>query len=104
MLHNPSLIRDADAEAVQLMRAVAGWAAIASAAGVLVAVGTLVHLGILLGDRGLEADANGTSGYTTTAETIVLIGSFIAIPLLGVLGVTSLVCWIARYRADRASD
>jgi hypothetical protein len=86
------------------MRAVAGWAAIASAAGVLVAVGTLVYLGILLGDRGLEADANGTSGYTTTIETTLLIGSVIAIPLLGVLGATSLAFWIARYRADRASN
>ncbi|AQX81029.1 hypothetical protein BWO91_14565 [Plantibacter flavus] len=86
------------------MRALAGGAAIASAAGVLTAVGTLIYLGIILGDRGLTADANGTSGYTTATETTLLIGSFIAIPLLGVLGATSLVFWIARYRADRTSN
>lgn len=86
------------------MRTLAGWAAIASAAGVLSAIGTLAYLGIILGDRGLEADANGTSGYTTTTETTLLLGSVIAIPLLGILGATSLVFWIAWHRAGRASN
>lgn len=51
----------------------------------------VIYLVILLGDRGLEADANGTAGYTSPVEAIGLIGGAISVPLFLAIAITFLV-------------
>lgn len=52
----------------------------------IASLASLVYLWIILGERGLEADANGTAGYTTTSEV-----------LLGGLAILGLGCSVVMY-------
>ncbi len=56
----------------------------------------VLYLVILLGDRGLEADANGTAGYTSPVEAIGLVGGAIAVPLFLGIAITLLVICLRR--------
>ena len=72
--------------------AVTGLLAVAS-------IGVLGYLWVVLGDRGLYADATGTAGYTSPLEGAALISSLAGLVVFSALFVVFLVITITRRRS-----
>lgn len=64
----------------------------------LAALAALVYLWIILGDRGLNADATGVSGYTTSAESALLIVCGVGLIPFSALSITCAVVFLRKRR------
>jgi len=85
-------------------KGISRWVALACLVGFAVTLVVLVRFWVVLGDRGLEADANGTSGYLAEGELALIVCSLFGLLAFGVAGIVSARRWLSGRRPDSRPD